>query len=515
MPEPPGREVPPRMEWGLVIGLLLLSAGLRLVGLEVSPPGLFRDEWEKGYTAWELWRTARHGVPGAEGVVVSAPMPLFIETFAGHDRTSAVYQYISAPIVGLMGLTATSTRLAAALAGWLMVLGVWALARRQLGVTAGLIALAVAATHPTGLVFSRWAQQGVVAMAMTVWGLHLLWLWPTAPERHRRAFAVGAAALLGLAAYAYDPVRLVLPLMVVAAFALQWPAVKPELGRSFVWFAVPVVLSFGALAVYTLTSGSSRLSRVGAGDAGVLTLAGNWLRHFTPGFLFVDGDANSRHGLPGNGFLGWGAGILALGGIAGTFLSIQGRESRWRFAAFCWAMVALAPVAAALTNEGVPHALRAGLMVPATALAAATVTLLALPRRGMLAAVATLLAVDLVRSTIGISNQRHDPPGAWEKGVITGLRSALEGQGNVYLSAAVPYANYAALFAEQTDPSAYHEEGIAALRTRIVPPGQMPPMKPGDVHIAPPMPGVPMELHEQAVLLYWVEGGGMRYRRPE
>ena len=47
--------------WLPALVLLVLAAIFRFPGLDAAPPALFRDEVEKGYTAWELAGTARYG----------------------------------------------------------------------------------------------------------------------------------------------------------------------------------------------------------------------------------------------------------------------------------------------------------------------------------------------------------------------------------------------------------------------------------------------------------------------
>jgi 4-amino-4-deoxy-L-arabinose transferase-like glycosyltransferase len=100
--------------------ILVVAGALRIPFLGSLPPGLFRDEVEKATTARELWHSARQGsIDQAGNFTVSRPVPFFVD--AGGVKTSAIYQYLTAPVVGLFGMNPWSIRLAAALAG----VGIW------------------------------------------------------------------------------------------------------------------------------------------------------------------------------------------------------------------------------------------------------------------------------------------------------------------------------------------------------------------------------------------------------
>src|SRR5690606_4182024 len=128
----------PYRTWALrwLLAIVVLAAFLRFWNLGTIPPGLFRDEAEKGYTALELWTTGRQGQFMPDGSIqVTRLFPLFVD--AGGVKTSAIYQYLSAPIVGIFGLNVWTTRAAAALVGTLTVLVVFFLARVLIAETHG------------------------------------------------------------------------------------------------------------------------------------------------------------------------------------------------------------------------------------------------------------------------------------------------------------------------------------------------------------------------------------------
>lgn len=524
MPAPePSRHPFTRHEVVLVVLLLVAAALLRFANLAGAPPGLFRDELEKGYTAYELWHTGRHGFLGEQGIELSPHLPPFIEVYAGHDRTSAIYQYVSAPVVGIFGLSRFTTRFAAAAIGLLTVALAWLFARHRWGVGAGVIACAILAFHPTAIIFSRWAQQGVFVPYWTLLGFLLLsHAEADVVGRNRRALAGAGGLALGLAAYSYDPARLVVPAL-LGLWMITREGRPADIARRHVWVAAAFLAVWLPLAYFTLGVGGGRLGRVslfGEGiGAGLAKLPGQYGTHFSPDFWLISGDPNARHRLPANGFAGAGMTLLMMGGVLLVVKRIATREAASvRDGLFLVGWLLAAPLAAAVTLDA-PHALRANLLIPPVALLAAwgwrhadmTCGLRGLSH----AAVGVLLLFDAGRSALGVHRLGSAPGGPWEAGVQEAMTMALARPGKVYLSGEIPYASYVALFAERTDPAEYQEKGMGALRTQLLPPGAAPPkMKPGDTFIGPPGSGQPLEFFSETAIVYCAEPTGIEPRLP-
>jgi 4-amino-4-deoxy-L-arabinose transferase-like glycosyltransferase len=508
-----------RAQEALLLGvLMILAAALRFAGLGSAPPGLFRDEAEKGYTAFELWKTGRHTVL-ATGEA-SRPMPLFIDVMG--DQTSAIYQYLSAPVVGAFGLSIASTRAVAALAGTLSVLALWAVARCWWGPWPALLAAGLAAFAPQGVMFSRWAQQGVTVPLWTALGVWLAWkaLWSGATER--RALAAGGGLLLGLAFYSYDPARIAVPAIIAGlAIGLGRAGLRERRREALTILAAFLAIALPVFLFAVTQEGSHRFRRVsvfseGIGS-GILAAALNYLRHLDPRFLFLFGDANPRHQLPVvGGLVGAfaavpvivGGGVLAWQARSGA-LTREDRARLWLTGAW----VLGAPLAASLTREGIPHALRCILLGPGVILLAAEgarAIAVAWPQRRMLVAgfAAAALAVHFAFAVVGLTRLMKPTQGAWQEGILPALQMAHEADppGGVYLSASVPYAPYFALFSEQTDPRALREEGLATMRTMLLPPETRPPqLPPRSLLIVPRGPTV-----DSPALLLSVEDGRTR-----
>ncbi|MCC7447438.1 MAG: glycosyltransferase family 39 protein [Anaerolineae bacterium] len=119
-----------RVFWIALIVITGYAGALRLYKLDSYPQIFNQDEMVLGYDAWSIWTTGRdqHG----------QLLPIHFRTF--NDFVPPVPNYVTAPFVGLLGLSEFSTRLPAALLGIATVWMVGVLGRRWFGSAAGLLA---------------------------------------------------------------------------------------------------------------------------------------------------------------------------------------------------------------------------------------------------------------------------------------------------------------------------------------------------------------------------------------
>lgn len=382
----------------LLPAIILIAVLLRVYKLDSLPPGLFRDEAEKGFNAWLLWLDGRD----SHGKV----WPLFIQVFG--VTTSAIYQYAALPFVALAGPNEWSVRLPSALAGTITVWLAWLLGRRTGGWQAGTVAAAFLAISPWHVPLSRWAQQGIflpLFVALGVYGVALLLGrgstgHPAVAPPSRLTLVVGSVASavgFGLAIYSYDPARLFVPLLLLVILAL-WYKEWLSRWRYIVAGAVMFMLVVSPVANLILTDSGSAMARfqfLSIAQPGMSPWAicsqflHNYASHFSPRFLLISGDAELRHSA-GVGMLN----IAELGlAMVGAVFAIA-RRDKWLMLILAW--VLLAPVPASLTRVGVPHALRAQVALPAwQILAGAGMVLIAgkLTRRGNYYRIAILIAL--------------------------------------------------------------------------------------------------------------------------
>src|SRR6202035_3497400 len=173
-----------------------------------------------------------------------------------------------------------------------------------------------------------------------------------------------AGVFLGLAIFGYTTARLEILLLAITE-AIAW---GPERTRGWWRALVPIAAAYLVLGVYALLNPGALTGRFAAisilwDGAPFHTVVGrflaNYLSYFSPRFLFLQGDANPRQNTEVGGML---LGAMAPLLLAGVIVCWQRRRAP--LIRFIVAAIVLAPIAAALTNNGTPHALCSSGMFP-------------------------------------------------------------------------------------------------------------------------------------------------------
>jgi 4-amino-4-deoxy-L-arabinose transferase-like glycosyltransferase len=336
---------------------------LRFVALEQAPPALNVDEALNGYEAYSLLETGRDEW--------GTPWPVTLRGFNDYRRPAIVYSAI--PFVALFGLSTFSIRATAATWGLLGVVFTYRLARDMFGCRVGLLAGLMLAISPWHLSFSRIGLEATIAMLTIVLGVWCMWRW----FRSRRPWwLVGGGLAFGLSLYTYTPAQAFTPLIVIACGLIF---AQPLWRQKWTVVLASSVLALVALPLaYTLAMSFQdwnrlnyvTLFRPGEPLLKALTTAGRqWLGHFSPGYLFLHGDAHKVLHPPGSGQLYAVDALLLPLGLLGLFR----RGGNYRGAVLLAAWIALGPVPAALTIQevGTPHSLRGVLGAPAYAILSA------------------------------------------------------------------------------------------------------------------------------------------------
>jgi len=343
------------------LALFLTALVLRLYQLPANPAGFFRDEADKGYTAYCLLTNGQDQT--------GRPWPLFVRSL--RVTTSGFYQYADLPFVAALGLTEFAVRLPACLAGACSVMAAYILAARLWNPAAGAWAGLFVALSPWSLLLSRWANQSIF---LTLWiplGFFFFLRQKEQPFPGPGHAALSALFFL-LALYTYAPAQLYIPVGVVLIWfvSLGREAFRPALRGSFIR---PVIVFFGIFALgslpmlyhilYQPEESGARFSSISIFDGQPMAFAAlEWLRnyclHFSPGFLFIHGDSNLRHNTAVFGQLHWYLLPLLVAGMA----RIVTRRARVDRVLLVWLLCF--PIAAACTRESIPHALRSIFGVP-------------------------------------------------------------------------------------------------------------------------------------------------------
>jgi hypothetical protein len=371
----------------LLISVLILAAFLRTYHLRSAPPGLYPDEAMNGNNALEALMTHHFKVfypenNGREGLFINIQaLSLWTSRLAtGHFVTEAWALRFPSTIIGI-----------------LTVLGMYFLARELFADTPteeglrggrryGALAAFLLATSTWHLIFSRDGFRAVMAPLMLVWTLYFVLramreLRAVQHVRQALWWMIAGAVTYGLGFYTYLSFRLtpilLFPLRVFGTVHFSRSGEKTLLKH----FA-SLALLFGALAVIVAlplgfhffaspTDLFGRVSQVSVWNAPHpwYELAKNTALTF--GMFFYHGDWNWRQNLAGSAELWWPVAILfAIGLLLCIYRLAITRRTPLRYI-LCLSCLVVGVIPGIISDEGIPHAARTILALPAALLIAA------------------------------------------------------------------------------------------------------------------------------------------------
>jgi 4-amino-4-deoxy-L-arabinose transferase-like glycosyltransferase len=366
----------------LIISILILAFVLRLISLDQYPAGINADEAAIGYNAYSLLTTGmdEHG----------DSWPLVFRSF--DDYKPPLYFYLVLPFVHFFGLNVWSVRLPSAILGGLTILLVYLFLNRvsksrqnaDTPFFPEVVALLLAIS-PWHLHFSRGGWEVNAALFFMFAAVYFLNL-----ARSRIGYLYLSAIMSVFSMYTYHSMRVVTPLILLSFLVFYrktlYKALVENVKTLILAVLMATILVSPLIGQMLSKEGQSRFSGVSVfSDPGPLwqalerrraypedtlavklihnqylsyglRFAENYMSHFSPRFLFVDGDEIARSRVPdfGQSYI-----ILAPFFFLGLYFMFAARSAWSRFVLF-WFF--LSPLPASLTFQS-PHALRAHNMV--------------------------------------------------------------------------------------------------------------------------------------------------------
>ncbi|MBN1875154.1 MAG: glycosyltransferase family 39 protein [Anaerolineae bacterium] len=344
----------------VIIIILLLAAALRFPDLERVPPPFNVDEAVNAYDAYSLLKT------GCDQW--GHPWPITMRAFNDYRRPATIYSAI--PFMAIFGLTIYGIRAMAAFWGWLCVLFLYRLVRDMFTPRAGAFAALMLALAPWHIAFSRVGLEACGPMLFTVIaGLWCGWRWH---RHHRPGWLIAAGMFLGLSLYTYTTTQAFTPLLLLICglifFREFWTYRTHALITIIIFILITAPLAW---AVVTNDVTWNRLNRISMFQPdlpfleSLRNIGTQWLGHFKPGYLFIEGDAQPVHHPQGFGELYWVDALLVPLGMVYLMMKRKGKAT-----VLLLAWLTLGPLPAALTIEdmGTAHSMRGMLGLPVWAI---------------------------------------------------------------------------------------------------------------------------------------------------
>jgi hypothetical protein len=234
----------------------MAGMGLRVVGLNRVPPGLYADEACNGYDAYSILLTGRdhHG----------NFLPLMFQGF--NDNRMPLFDYSLVPLIGAFGLSPAAVRLGAALWGTADLVAIVILAALMLGLPGAVVTAVLVAVSPWHLPLSRYGTEVILGSTTVSLAMACFFLWL---KRHEdRWLQVGRLPFAVASTLRADRVRQLLipgparsfPGLLARDIRLRWQSGVP--GPWLCWRSAFAGVPDATAVVGSLSGWGNRLSGV-------------------------------------------------------------------------------------------------------------------------------------------------------------------------------------------------------------------------------------------------------------
>lgn len=373
----------------LILFFIVLLAGiLRFYKVTEVPLSLYWDEVSSSYNAYSIANTGKDEFGNSN--------PFLFRAF--EDYKTPGYTYLSTIPIKLFGLNELSARFSSAFLGTLTVLTVFFLIKEMfnkpiplasgLWLSSGYLGLLTSfflSISPWHIQFSRTGFEANVGLFFIILGALFFFRFI---RREKQIDLFISAAVFALSLYFYRSIWIFVPFLALSLLLIYRKVLFSKINTRKTFLA-------GLILIFTLGPfAPSMLSKQGLVRAQQVSIVDNsaaqtakfisnqqnlkgvigkvvfnrrvtyvqeiiqgYLLHFSPNFLFFQGDGNGRHGVNGIGVLYLFSIFLILPGL----FALSKIEKRTRWTIIAWLIIA--PIPAALSVP-TPHALRSLNMLP-------------------------------------------------------------------------------------------------------------------------------------------------------
>lgn len=338
----------------ILFGILIIASFFRLNQLKTTPPGLYSDEAVNGNNAAQA--------------ILEKDYKVFYPENNGRE---GLFMNIQSVSMRIFGHEPWALRLPSAIFGILTVLGMYFLGKelfsKQIGLASSFL-LAVSFWH---INFSRIGFRAIMSPLFLIWGIYfLIHAFKNSGIKKKTSlfFAILGGVMYGLGFYSYIAYRVtpILVLGIIAYFIARKWGEKNVLYVSglFLLTTFMVALPIGLYFLDNPQDFMGRTSQISVFSAPnpIGYALENTIK--TLGMFNFIGDFNWRHNYAGHPQLFIPVGIFFIAGLAYSVAGLFKNKNRFEFLVILGMFIlAFGPVI--ISNEGLPHALRAILMIPA------------------------------------------------------------------------------------------------------------------------------------------------------
>lgn len=366
----------------LLFAIVIFAAFLRFYNLSSIPVSLYWDEVSSAYNAYSLLQTGRDEFGNK--------FPLLFHAFEDYKTPANIY--LTAIAIKIFGLNEFSARFTSAFFGTLTVLISFFLAKEIIKkkifevdpAYIALLATTLLAISPWHIQFSRAGFEANSGLFFVVLGAFLLFKYLNTKSYK---FLFASISSYAFSIYFYRSIWIFVPLFLFSFFLINFNVffskqnIKGTLLAIILFIVlllpfIPVMLSHEGMVrsdqVSVVNNSSEKVYEFAkkieaTGEIGkiiynrrivyALEIGQNYLSHFSPNFLFINGDGNGRHGVKGVGILYIWAILFIIPGL----FALKKLERKTAYVLTVWIAIAIIPAAIAIPS---PHALRSLNMIP-------------------------------------------------------------------------------------------------------------------------------------------------------
>ena len=359
----------------LLLGLIIVLAFfLRFYRVTEVPPALNWDEVSIGYNAYSVLKTGRDEW--------GKFLPIHFKAYGEYKLPAQIYASI--PGIALFGLNELGVRITPVIYGTLTVMAVFFLSLALFRSSwVGMGAAFLLAISPWHIHLTRASFESSFAVFWVVLGI-----WFLVKGFEDKKWFILSMIPFAVSVYTYNTARVFTPLFLIFLLLLFRKTFFKLPRIVLASLVVFLILMIPLLPYYLSGEGNARYKLVSITDDPGLVLrinenrgnsslpdplprlahnkatyifyyvAGNYLAHFTPDFLFFSGAPHKQHHVQGMGELYLFQAPFLLLGLYFLFKT----QNKFRWLLISWLLLAFVPVS--MTQDSIPHALRTLVSVP-------------------------------------------------------------------------------------------------------------------------------------------------------